>query len=112
MRTPLNPPPPYWSVLPFQSGGRFNWNRIGGAFGSTGAISPSSRQWSGRASVFFTRIALSILAPLVGSAMRDASMRRPFIAEQLESRPSAESIAPGPAAQPARLAASANAGIE
>ncbi len=49
--TPLKPPPPYCSERSFHSIGRFTWNLIGGAFGSNGAICPSTLQNSGLAGV-------------------------------------------------------------
>ncbi len=45
--TPLKPPPPYWTLRPFQAVGRLTSNLIGGAFGSLGAIAPSTLQYCG-----------------------------------------------------------------
>src|SRR3954465_14016622 len=84
MRTPLNPPPPYCSVLPFHASGRFSWNLIADALGSTGAISPRIRQLS------LSRAADSILAPLVGRAIREASIVRPAKLAQPAARFSCE----------------------
>src|SRR6185312_2917899 len=75
--TPLNPPPPYCNERPFQSTGKFTWNLIGGAFGSSGAIWPSTLQNSGLAGV--TRAAgvgaLSATASGVGATMDAESIR-------------------------------------
>src|SRR4029077_1552582 len=49
MSVPLNPPPPNCTDDPFHCVGRFTWKRIGGAFGSTGAIAPTTLQYSGAA---------------------------------------------------------------
>src|SRR6185369_13336085 len=75
--TPLKPPPPYCNERPFHSNGRLTWNLIGGAFGSDGAIWPSTLQNSGLAGV--TRAAgvgpLSTTASGVGAIMEAESIR-------------------------------------
>src|SRR5205807_380697 len=47
--TPLKPPPPNCTDDPFHCAGRLTWKRIGGAFGSTGAMAPSTLQYAGAA---------------------------------------------------------------
>ena len=51
MSTPLKPPPPNCTERPFHCTGRFTWNWIGSAFGSTGAMRPTRRQCAGIAGV-------------------------------------------------------------
>jgi hypothetical protein len=49
MSVPLKPPPPNCTDDPFHCVGRLTSKRIGGAFGSTGAMVPSTLQYSGAA---------------------------------------------------------------
>ena len=78
---PFEPPPPYWTALPFHWAGRLTSKLIGGAVRSTGAIAPSTLQYSrvpliGAAGSDGTvcTCAEVIVAPVVGSPMSEAAI--------------------------------------
>src|SRR5262245_21916511 len=82
MSMPLKPPPPYCTARPFHSVGKLTWNLIGGALGSSGAISPSTRQCCGSA---------GWSGPLVGTASAEAATSdAPWILASPEGIPIAD----------------------
>ena len=79
--TPFEPPPPYWTALPFHWAGRLIWKLIGGALGSTGAMAPRTLQYSRDAPVGAAGSAGTvcvcadvIVAPLVGKPISFAAI--------------------------------------
>ena len=80
MRTPLKPPPPYCTALPFHASGRLISMLIGKLFGSSGAIAAITLQYCALAPFAAVSVAISALAilpPALGRPMRSASMVRP-----------------------------------
>src|SRR3954463_15970600 len=84
---PLWPPPPNISALPFQSSGRFPSSLIGGAAGSTGAISAVTRQHAptarGALPAAATDVAPVARAPLVDRWRSEAGIAWRTISEQV-----------------------------
>ena len=98
MSTPLKPPPPYCTERPFQATGRLIWKLMSGALGSSGAMCPSTLQYSGAAGVMVaagvgprstvlrglaaTKVALTRVATPLGMPMAEAAMLEPASAAQ------------------------------
>src|SRR3977135_2172775 len=96
MRTPLRPPPPYCTALPFQVTGKLTWKLIGGAAGSMGATEPRTLQNAGIARVCWPCglvpaatdgiiTADANLASPLGRPMRAGPIAHPFRAEHAAS---------------------------
>src|SRR5437016_6216668 len=89
MRTPLKPPPPYCTALPFHASGRLISMLIGKLLGSSGAIAAITLQYCALAPFAAARVATSApvtLPPALGRPMRPASMLRPARVGQAGAR--------------------------
>src|SRR6516165_3538397 len=87
MSTPLKPPPPYCTALPFHCSGKLTSNRIDGAAGSSGAISPSTLQYAA-----------------LGSAAAGEAGSRSTVAEAMRAGPLGRPISAGSMLRPASAA--------